>query len=327
MINVTIVGTGDIASTMATTLKSLTDDFKLYGVVSRSFDKGKAFAKRYQIEKVFTSLEEVVEDNKTNLVYIGTPHTLHYSQSKFFLENKIPVLCEKPMTVNADELIDLIETSKNNQTLLVDATWSRYMPFSKDVKALANKHNLGRLLNIHSSLGIQKQDVNRMINPELAGGSLLDVGIYPVNVACLFNEHEVMDIKASAIMTDTNVDQSVTTLLTFSDGMMATLQSSIGSILSDKSTLSYEQGLIELHGIPKVKQVIVKNIEHEIVDSIHYDYLTGYEYELFETQEAIKNNVIEPKSLSHKESLRVISILDEIRKQIDLVYPFEKEGN
>ncbi|HHX53009.1 MAG TPA: Gfo/Idh/MocA family oxidoreductase [Erysipelothrix sp.] len=325
MIRVTLIGTGEISKEMAITINQLPDDIILYGVVSRKAETGAEFAQKYKIEKVFTSLEDVVYDNQTDLAYIGTPHTAHFPQSKYFLENKISVLCEKPICVNAKELEELLIIAHENETLLVDATWPRYMPFVKTVKELPIKHNLGKLLNVHASLGIQKQDVDRMVNPNLAGGSLLDVGIYPITVACMFNDTQVTSIKALSKDTELGVDQSVVILLEFTDGMLATLQSSIGSIMSDISTLSYENGLIELHGIPKVEKAIVKDSGHEVLEEINFDYITGYEYEVYETVDAIENDQLKVKSMTHSESLRVLNIMDEVRRQIDLQYPFEKE--
>lgn len=322
---ITLIGTGEIARKMADTINQLTNDFTLYGVVSRSQERGESFKEEYNAKKVFTSLQEVIDDSMTDLVYIGTPHTLHFEQSKFFLEHKIPVLCEKPICVNADEFKNLIEISNQHQTLLVDATWSRYMPFVNIVKELPKKYGLGKLLNIHSSLGIQKQNVDRMINPQLAGGSLLDVGIYPLTVACMFNENPIMDVQSMSLKTETGVDETVIFHLRFSDGAMASLQSSIGSIMTDVSTLSYENGLINLHGIPNVEKVVVKNSDHKVLEQIHFENITGYEYELFETKEAIHDQELSVKSLKHEETLRVLQTMDKIREQIDLIYPFEKE--
>lgn len=299
------------------------DKVELYGVLSRDLKRAKKFAKKYKIKQAFDSFEAVINDGKTQLVYIGSPHHMHFEHSKIFLENKIAVLCEKPLCVNSEQAQELMMIAKENKTLLVDATWSRYMPFFEQVKALAKKHNLGRLMNIHSSLGIQKQNVDRMILPQMAGGSLLDVGIYPVTFACGFNETEVIELKAMSISTDLGVDQSTTILMKFEDGMLATLQSSMGSILSDVSTLSYEFGKIECYGIPNVKKIKVYNDSKLLETAKVEKQLTGYEYEVIESIKALKSNRIEPQSLSHQQSLKVLQLLDQIREEIGLVYPFE----
>lgn len=299
------------------------DKVELYGVLSRDLKRAKKFAKKYKIKQAFDSFEAVINDGKTQLVYIGSPHHMHFEHSKFFLENKIAVLCEKPLCVNSEQAQELMMIAKENKTLLVDATWSRYMPFIEQVKALAQKHNLGRLMNLHSALGIQKQNVDRMILPQMAGGSLLDVGIYPVTFACGFNETEVKELKAMSISTDLGVDQSTTILMKFEDGMLATLQSSMGSILSDVSALSYEFGKIECYGIPNVKKIKVYN-DSKLLETVKVEkQLTGYEYEVIESIKALKSNRIEPQSLSHQQSLKVLQLLDQIREEIGLVYPFE----
>lgn len=322
-VKITILSTGDIANAMAKTLSLMGDKVELYGVLSRDLKRAKKFAKKYKIKQAFDSFEAVINDGKTQLVYIGSPHHMHFEHSKFFLENKIAVLCEKPLCVNSEQAQELMMIAKENKTLLVDATWSRYMPFIEQVKALAQKHNLGRLMNLHSALGIQKQNVDRMILPQMAGGSLLDVGIYPVTFACGFNETEVKELKAMSISTDLGVDQSTTILMKFEDGMLATLQSSMGSILSDVSALSYEFGKIECYGIPNVKKIKVYN-DSKLLETVKVEkQLTGYEYEVIESIKALKSNRIEPQSLSHQQSLKVLQLLDQIREEIGLVYPFE----
>lgn len=320
----TILATGEIAEKMAKTLNKMTNKVELYGVISRDLKRAQKFAKKHNFKKAFDSLEAVISDSKTQVVYIGSPHHMHFEHAQTFLQNNIAVLCEKPICVNSKQTLELLQLSSAHQTLLVDATWSRYMPYVKQVKELAKKYNLGELKNIHASLGIQKQNVDRMILPEMAGGSLLDVGIYPVTFACAFNQGDVTSIQSSAVMTEKEVDQSVSMILKFADGMMASLQSSMGSILSDVSTLSYEFGKIECKGIPNVKTIKVYN-ESKLLETIKVDkQITGYEYEVLETINALKNKSIEPKSLPHTETLKVMAILDEVRSQIGLVYPFEK---
>lgn len=321
---VTVLGTGEIAEKMAKTLKLMGDQVTMYGVISRDLNRAREFADVYGFEHAFDSKEAVLADGQTELVYVASPHHMHLEHAKYFLENKIPVLCEKPMTVNSKQLMELLKVSKDYQTTLVDATWMRYMPFIDQVKKLAKKHKLGELKNIQASLGIQKQHVQRMVDPDMAGGSLLDVGIYPVTFACAFNDSEVKKIHALAQMTELGVDQSTVMMIEFEDGMFASLQSSMGSILNDKQTLSYEQGRIECVGMPNVELIRVYDHDNLLEEVTVEKQLTGYEYEVLEAFDAIKNKKIEPKTLSHRESLKVIRILDEVRSQIGLVYPFEK---
>ncbi len=321
---ITLIGTGEMGHNLTKTLSEMESYVEKYGIMGRNEDKTNKFKEKFGFTKVFKSIEDIVEDSQTDLVYIATPHTLHLEQTKTFLQNNIPVVCEKPITVNSKQFLELMSVSKQHQTTLVDASWIRYLPFINQVKELAKKHELGQLKQINASIGIQKQDEDRMINPELAGGALLDVGLYPVTYVCGFNETEVKEVKALSTFTETGVDQSTIVLIKFEDEMLASLQCSIGSILSDTQTFGYEHGKIEVFGMPDMSLIKVYESNEEVLEiEIKLDK-DGYQYQLDEAFEAIENNQIEPKSLPHRESLKVMRILDEIRSQIGLVYPFEK---
>lgn len=321
---ITLIGTGEMGHNLVQTLSKMESSVEKYGIMGRNQEKTTKFKEKFGFTKVFTSVEEIVEDNQTDLVYIATPHTLHLEQTKYFLQNNVSVICEKPITVNAKQFLELMSVSKQYQTTLVDASWIRYLPFINQVKALAEKHQLGKLKQINASIGIQKQDEDRMINPQLAGGALLDVGLYPVTYVCAFNQSEVKEIKALSTFTETGVDQSSVVLMKFEDEMLATIQCSIGAILSDTQTFGYEQGKIEVFGMPAMSLIKVYEGNEEVLEvDIELDK-DGYQYQIEEAFEAIENNQIEPKSLSHRQSLKVMRILDEIRREIGLVYPFEK---
>lgn len=325
VVRVVLLGTGEIARKMAHTLNLMKDEgVSAYGVISRSLERAEAFQNEFNIEKTFINFDQVLEDKQVDIVYIASPHNLHYEQAAFFLNHRIPVLCEKPICVNSMDALKLMNLSRENNTPFLDATWSRYMPFSKVIKEKAEDYKLGKLLNIHSSLGIQKQNVQRMIDPNLAGGALLDVGIYPVTFSCMFNNSPIKEIKTMSMMTESGVDQSTNILLMFEDGMIANCQSSMGSVMSEVSTLSYEFGIIECVGIPQVKQAIIKDIDHQVMEVIDFsDQLTGYEFEVRDMIESINTQQIESPTFSHVESLKVMRILDEVRHQIGLKYPFE----
>ncbi len=321
---ITLIGTGEMGHNLVQTLSKMESSVEKYGIMGRNQEKTIKFKEKFGFTKVFTSVEEIVEDNQTDLVYIATPHTLHLEQTKYFLQHNVPVICEKPITVNAKQFLELMSVSKQYQTTLVDASWIRYLPFINQVKALAEKHQLGKLKQINASIGIQKQNEDRMINPQLAGGALLDVGLYPVTYVCAFNQSEVKEIKALSTFTETGVDQSSVVLMKFEDEMLATIQCSIGAILNDTQTFGYEQGKIEVFGMPEMSLIKVYEGNEEVLEiDIELDK-DGYQYQIEEAFEAIENNQIEPKSLSHRQSLKVMRILDEIRREIGLVYPFEK---
>lgn len=308
---------------MAKTILQL-DQVEPYAIASRTLSKAEAFKDEYGFKVAYGGYEEMIADENHDIVYVATPHSRHYEDVKMCLDAGHHVLCEKPLTVNSKQASELYKLASEKDLLLVDATWIRFMPFISLVKQAAIKHRLGKLKHITASLGISKLDSQRMVDPELAGGALLDLGIYPLNFALIFAHSSVSELITTYTEYHTGVDESNRTILLFENGVSAVCQSSMHGILSPNTSLSYEKGRIELFGMPNVSSYTVYDVNQEKVETYEVPtQISGYEYQVLEMIDQIENNQTEMKSFTIDQSLEVLELMDKIRERWGLVYPFE----
>ena len=180
-----IIGAGRIAANMAKTLNGM-DDAVAYAIAARNLDRAQKFAKEWGFEKAYGSYEELVNDPEVELIYIATPHPFHIEHAKLCITHGKPVLCEKPFTVNAAGAKEVFDLAKEKEVFITEAIWTRYLPSRKIIDDIIASGEIGELKGISANLGYDMRTKERLINPELAGGALLDVGIYPLNFASMY---------------------------------------------------------------------------------------------------------------------------------------------
>ena len=200
-----IMATGWIADVMARTIAEM-PEVESYAVASRSEEKAKVFAEKYGFKKAYGSYEELVKDEEVELIYVATPHSHHYECAKLCLEHGKPVLVEKAFTVNAKQARELIELAAKKQVFLAEAFWTRYMPSRKMIVDLIDSGIIGEVTSVMSNFGAALENRERLVKPELAGGALLDLGVYPINFALMYVKGEVKNVSAVSIQTEAGVD-------------------------------------------------------------------------------------------------------------------------
>ena len=200
-----ILGPGGIARSMATAAKGL-PEVELYAVGSRTYEKAKAFAEEWGFEKAYGSYEEMLSDPQVELVYVATPHSHHYQYAKMCLEHGKHVLVEKAFTVNAVQAEELIRMSEEKGLLLAEAIWTRYMPSRKMIDDLVESGVIGKVTSLTANLGYVLPHVERLQEPSLAGGALLDLGVYPINFALMVFHGQVEKVTSTAVMSPKGID-------------------------------------------------------------------------------------------------------------------------
>lgn len=245
--------------------------------------------------------------------------------AKLCIENKKNVLCEKPFTVNAEETKDLLALAKENNVLITEAIWTRYMPSRKLINDVIASGIIGQVHSIQANLGYPLKDVKRMISPELAGGALLDVGVYTVNFALMVFGNDIKDIFAKAVMSDKGVDLTDSITITWNDGKMAVLHASMMTPTDRCGFIYGEKGYICVTNINNPEAIKIYDVEHNLIKEVEIPkQVTGYEYEVLVCAKAIDKNELECEAMPHKETIFVMEILDKIRNQWNMKYPFEK---
>ncbi len=319
-----IIGPGRIAERFAGGLSAL-DDAELYAVASRDESRAINFANKFGAKKTFNSYQALLEDNDIDGVYIATPHRFHYEQAKLCLEAKKPVLCEKPLTVNAKQTQELIELSKNNNTFLMEALWTRYLPIYQVIRDWIDSDEIGDIENLTSSFGfcVPKDLDDRMYNEQLAGGVLLDMGVYNIAISQWVMGCNPTDFLATGKVGETNVDEQVSVTLKYGDYKTSQFTASIISLQNNDFFIHGKKGFIRIHAMFwDCISATLSNFETEKTVTKRFD-ATGFEYETQEAMNCIRDGALESSKMTHTDTLANMQLMDSIREKIGLKYSFE----
>lgn len=318
-----ILAAGTIAHKMAEAVSGI-EGIEKYAAASRSFDRAQAFAEKWGFEKAYGSYEELVRDPEVELVYVASPHSHHYEHAKLCLEHGKHVLLEKAFTVNARQAEELIKLAKEKGLLLAEAIWTRYMPSRKMIDELVASGVIGKVTSLTANLGYVLGDIERMQKPELAGGALLDLGVYPINFALMVFHGQVERVTSSAVMSPLGIDWINSITLVFDDGKLANLHSNMLAQTDRQGVINGDKGYIEVQNINNCEEIRVFDLERKLVARYAVpEQINGYEYEVISCMKAISEGKTECPEMPHSEIMRVMKLMDEIRGTWGMKYPCE----
>lgn len=322
-IKVGIIGAGKIAAIMSDTVSRMRGA-EMYAVASRNMDKAMEFASIHHVTRPYGSYEDMLSDPAVELVYIATPHPFHFEHAKMCIDAGKPVLVEKPFCVNAKEAEELLSYAKKKGVFITEAMWVRYMPMAGTIKKLLKDGVIGTPKMIMANLSYPMLTKERLIKADLAGGALLDVGVYALTFADLFKSSEVDDIHAVAVMTKEGVDAHDSITIRYKDGSMAVLNTSMQTVGDRKGIIQGTEGVMIIENINNYESITVfdKDYKKKVFKKAPKQ-ITGYEYEIEACKKAIKWHKKECSEMPHETTMLIMKQMDEIRKQIDLKYPFE----
>lgn len=319
-----ILGPGKIAHKFAQGLLSL-DNAKLYSVGSRSAERATSFARQYNIPKIYASYEELAADSETEIIYIASPHSEHYQHVKLCLENGKHVLCEKAFTTNSKQLEELISLSRKKNLFLMEAIWTRFLPSIEKTLEIIQSGTIGEIKMINADFGFQApyDKEGRLFNPKLAGGALLDIGIYPLFL-CLLLLGYPKEIKALAYKGQSGVDESLAAALIYENGAMAAINTTFLAHTSTKAEIFGTKGNIKLNPRWFSPTNLELNINGKQSETIDFNYQNnGYGYEAEEVMHCLTKGLTESALLPLSFSLQLMNLMDEIRKQTEIIYEWD----
>lgn len=320
-----ILACGPMAEIFARTLIQM-EEAECYAVASRSLSRAEAFAREYGFTKAYGSYEALCEDPEVELVYIATPHSCHYENMELCIRHKKPVLCEKAFTMNAGEARKIMELAEQEQVFAAEAIWTRYMPSRQMIREVVDSGIIGKVSVLTANLSYPISGKDRIMRPELAGGALLDIGVYGLNFALMHFGTDIERMESSVRMTDTGVDAMESITLFFRDGRMAVLTHDIYSRSDRKGIFYGEKGYIVVENINNPRSIAVYDAEDRLLKQTDVpEQISGYEYEVRECIEAIRAGAKESSSMPLSDSALVMEIMDRLRKQWGMVYPREEE--
>ena len=326
-VNVGIIGCGNIAGVMAATLKKM-GSVRCYAVASRSLSKAQTFAEEWGAKVAYGSYEELVQDKKVDLVYIATPHSEHYANAMLCIKNKKAVLCEKAFMANRKQAEEVLTYAQSQKVLVAEAIWTRYMPMLKTIKEVLASGVIGEPVMLTGNLGYQMEQKERLNNPALAGGALLDVGVYALNFASMIFGNDVEKITSTCTYTASGVDRQSSFTLTYKNGKMAVLNCTMSG-LSDRMGCIYgTNGYAIIENINNYESMTVYNNQYKKVGFYKKaKQISGYEYEVEACVKALKQGWLQCPQMPHDEILKMMEWMDELRKEWGVVYPFEVPEN
>ena len=319
-----IIGTGGIAHAFAKDL-ALLDGHTVYAIGSRNLNTAQNFATEFNAAKAYGSYEELVHDDSIDAVYIATPHPSHIENVLIALNAQKPVLCEKPFAVNAKEAKQMVDTAVANNVAIMEAMWARFLPHYAKIREIIASGILGQITTIHADHGqrLADQNIPRLVEPSLAGGALLDLGIYPISFA-----HMILGIPTSitsnAVLTEKGVDAQTSIILNYPQGAQAILNTSM--IVQTPCTAV----VAGLNGYLEVDRTFYNptSMRVTLYDGTVTEYPNTYTGHGLREQAAEFARVVksgEKKSpiLRTTDTVAIMEIMDTVRAQIGLKYPFE----
>jgi predicted dehydrogenase len=324
-----ILGTGTIASKFAADL-GLVPDAAAHAVGSRTREGAEAFGERFAIPVRHADYRSLVDDQDVDAVYIAVPHPWHHAWARAALEAGKAVLCEKPFTVNAAEARELVRIARGRRLFLMEAMWNRFLPSLVRVRDILDRGELGEVRTVRAGLGLRMSadPAGRLLSPELGGGALLDLGIYPVSFAS-FVLGRPETVTAVGTHTATGVDAQCSAVLRYADGSQALLHTSLEADTGDGAIVAGSEGRIELTG-PLYDPTSLRLVRGSGPDATvagawettHRGH--GLHHEAAEVGRCLRAGLLESQVMPLDESVAIMETLDEIRRQIGLAYPFER---
>lgn len=319
-----ILGTGKIAQVVAQTLAQL-EEIECYAAASRTLEKADGFAKQFGFQRAYGSYEEMLSDPEVELVYVATPHSHHFENMMCCMEQGKAVICEKAFTVNSRQAEEVRAYSEAHRIFAAEAIWPRYMPSRAVIQKAVDSGVIGKVTALSANLHYAISDKERIIRPELAGGALLDVGVYGINFALMHFGSDIDHIESAVQLTDTGVDGMENISIFYKDGRMATISAGIYSRSDRKGIFYGEKGYIVVENINNPQSISVYDDADRLLERIEIPrQISGYEHEFIECVKAIRAGRTESWSMPLAESVRVMEIMDSLRRQWGLVYPQER---
>jgi predicted dehydrogenase len=321
--NWAVLGCGKIARKFSSDLKLL-PAARLYAAASRDLQRAQEFAAEQGFVKAYGSYEEMVNDPEVDVVYIATPHSHHREHTMLCLNHKKAVLCEKAFAINLQEAEEMVQCAQNNNTFLMEAFWTMFQPSFRKAMEILQTGELGELKHVRSDFAFNGpyDPQKRLYNIALGGGSLLDIGIYPV-FAALTSLGKPEDIKAIADFSPSGAEETIGMLFKYPDGRMASLVSSLGSFSPVQTEYWCENGYLVLNTRWHAPTSITIGRAGEAVEmwSSEHKEGFGYQYEAEHVMKCLDEGKIRSDMMPWQLSLDLMETLDRIRKEAGIIFP------
>jgi dihydrodiol dehydrogenase / D-xylose 1-dehydrogenase (NADP) len=320
-----ILGTGGIARKFAEGL-ALLPDARMTAVGSRTQASADSFGAEWKIPNRHGSYSALMSDPEVDAIYIATPHPLHHANALGCLAAGKAVLCEKPFTINARQLDEVIALARGKRLFLMEAMWTRFLPAFVKIRSLLAEGAIGEIRQVQADFAFQADfdPQGRLFNPALGGGALLDLGVYPISLASMVLGEAPRRIASLAVLGSTGVDEQSAAVLEYSAGRLAVLSFSLRFTSPQEACIIGTAGRIRIHRPWWHAETITVSQTGREEETITLPHLgNGYAHEALEVMECLRAGKLESRVMPNEESLRIMQTMDAIRAEWGLKYPEE----
>ncbi|XP_023188777.1 trans-1,2-dihydrobenzene-1,2-diol dehydrogenase-like isoform X1 [Xiphophorus maculatus] len=300
---------------------------QVVAIAARKLEDAEEFARKQSISKAYGSYEELARDPNVDVVYVGNIHPYHLKACLLFMNAKKNVLCEKPLAINTKEVKEILDSTKRNQVFFMEAVWTRFFPVSVEVRKMLAQGEIGEVKMVRSKFGVPVLHNRRVVEKELGGGALLNIGMYCLQFVCMvYNGERPESIQATGVCLDTGVDETVVVTLKFSEKRMAVFTYSSSIQLPNDAIIVGTKGTIQIPArmwCPTSLIVNGKETQYPLPEPhfpLNFLNTTGMRYEAEEVRQCLIKGLKESPVMSHSDSLLLAELEDEIRRQVGVVY-------
>ena len=324
IVNWGILGTGRIATKFVIGLGNAKGAY-VKAVGSRVKETAREFGGRFNIPRQYARYQDLVNDPELDVVYISSPHTFHYEHSLLALKAGKAVLCEKPFTLNALQARELVRESRQHKLLLMEGMWTRFFPIMDRLRELLASQVIGDVHTFIADIGIRRsiESKERLFHLDLGGGSLLDLGVYPISLASMIFGAPAR-ITAMAHFGESGVDERLGIILGYPSGALASVFTAITTESPKEAVILGSKGMLRIHSNFITPTRLTVNIYGESESIIEEGMIgNGMHYEADEIMRCLRAGNIESPLMPLEESVRIMETLDSIRSQLGFKYPTE----
>ena len=318
-----ILAPGNITHKFVRGLTAITNA-ELYAVGSRDLGRAQNFANQYGFKKAYGSYDDLAKDPDVDIIYVATPHPQHEEATIKCLENGKAVICEKPFAANTKQALKMVECARKNKVFLMEAMWTRFLPSICKTRELISGGAIGTVRHINADFCFRAGvDPNgRLFAPMSAGGSLLDVGVYNISFCSMIFGKQPDRVQSYMSIGSTGVDEITSVLLSYNGGQSANLLSAIRINTPQDAVIYGEEGNIRLPGYWCGNTVLLSNKDGFQEIKLPFES-SGYQFEAIEVMSCLDKNLLESPVITLDETIAIMQILDKIRSDNNLIYPFE----
>ncbi len=321
-----ILGTGSIAHKFAQCLAAIPQDGIVVAVGSRTAGSAEAFAKEFGAKRAHPSYEALAKDPEVDAIYIATPHVLHRDNALMCIDQGKAVLCEKPFAINALEAEEVIARARAKGVFLMEAMWTRFLPAMVQVRQWLSEKAIGEPRMVTADFGFRAgwDPTSRLLDPKLAGGALLDVGVYTIAFAAMVFGAQPSTISAHAHIGDSGVDEQTGLLLGYPGGQIANLTCAVRTSTPQAARIDGTEGSIEIPTFWMAQKAILHAGGKQTVAMKPWN--AGYSYEAVEVAQCLRAKRTQSEIMPWSETIAIMRIMDDVRRRIGLRYPCEHDA-